>query len=67
MTYETVSTLRNLFVALRVKLEEGKGEKGRLEREFKDTKTSLDARRKFSNNADRERKPVTSRGREGDN
>ena len=65
--YETVSTLRNLFVPLRVKLEEGKSEKGRLERELKDTKTSMDARRKVSNNADTEREPGTSSGREGDN
>jgi hypothetical protein len=54
-------------VTLRVKLEEGKSEKGRLERELKDTKTSLDACRKFSNNADAEMEPVTSSDREGDN
>jgi hypothetical protein len=34
--YETVSTLRSLFVTLKVQLEEGKSEKESLERELKD-------------------------------
>jgi len=44
--YETVSTLRNLFMRMNVELEEGKSEKGRLEKELKDTKIALDACRK---------------------
>jgi len=36
--YETVSTLRNLLVTLKVQLEEGKSAKGRLERELKTLK-----------------------------
>jgi chromosome segregation ATPase len=52
--FETVSTLRNLFVTLNVQLKEGKSEKARLESELKDTKTILDECRKTSNNADTE-------------
>jgi hypothetical protein len=49
--YEMVSTLRNLFVTLKVQLEEGKSEKVRLERELKDTRTTLDEGEKVSDNA----------------
>jgi len=51
--YETVSTLRNLLVTLKVQLEEGKSAKGRLERELKDTKTIM-YECKVGNNADTE-------------
>jgi chromosome segregation ATPase len=63
--FETVSTLRNLFVTLKVQLEEGKSEKARLESELKDTKTILDECRKTSNKAETERHPETSSDRGG--
>jgi hypothetical protein len=61
--YETVRTLRNLFVTLNVQLEERKSEKGSLERKLKDTKIILNERMKFSNKADTERRPETSSDR----
>jgi hypothetical protein len=39
--YETVSTLRNLYVILKGQLGEGKSEKERLENELRDTKIIL--------------------------
>jgi hypothetical protein len=65
--YETVSTLRNLFVTLKARLEEGKSENGRLERELRDTKIMLNERKKESNEVDTERRPETSSDRVGDN
>jgi len=61
--YETVNTVRNIFVTLKVQLQVGKCEKGRLERELEDTKTKLDERMKFSNNAVTERRPEASNDR----
>jgi hypothetical protein len=61
--YETVSTLRNLFVTLKVQLEEGKSEKVRLERELKDARTTLDEGEKVSDIAVTKRRPETSRDR----
>jgi hypothetical protein len=63
--YETVCTLRNLFVTLKVQLEEGKSEKKSLERELKDTKIILNECMKASNKADIERRPETSSDRGG--
>ena len=64
--YETVSTLRNLFVTLKVQLEEGKSEKERLESELRDTKLILNERKKFSNKADTVRRQETSSDRGGE-
>jgi len=44
--YETVSTPTNLFVTLKLETEEGKCQKGRLERELTDTKITLGEREK---------------------
>jgi predicted nucleic acid-binding Zn-ribbon protein len=43
--FETVSTLRNLFMTLKVQLEGSKSEKGRLQRELQDTKKSIERMR----------------------
>ena len=61
--YETVSTLRNLFVTLKVQIEEGKTEKGRLERELRDTKITQGEREKDGYKDDTERQPSTSSDR----
>ena len=61
--YETVSTLRNLFVTLKVQIEEGKSEKGRLESELRDTKITLGEREKYGNKDDTGRQPETSSDR----
>ena len=63
--YETVSTLRNLFVTLKVQLEEGKSENGRLESELRDTKIMLNERKKVRNKVDTESRPETSSDRGG--
>ena len=63
--YETVSTLRKLFVTLKVQLEEGKSENERLESELRDTKVILNERKKVSNKADTEWRPETSSDRGG--
>ena len=63
--YETVSTLRNLFVTLKGQLEEGKSENERLESELRDTKIILNGRKKVSNTVDTERRPETSSDRGG--
>ena len=52
--YGTVSTLRKLFVTLKVQLEEGKSENERLESELRDTKVILKERKQVSNKADTE-------------
>ena len=64
--YETVSTLRNLFVTLKVQLEGGKSENGRLESELRDTKIMLNERKKESEKVDTERRPETSSDRGGE-
>ena len=64
--YGTVSTLRKLFVTLKVQLEEGKSENERLESELRDTKVILNERKKVSNKADTEWRPETSSDRGGE-
>ena len=64
--YETVSTLRNLFVTLKGQLEEGKSENVRLESELRDTKIILNGRKKVSNTVDAERRLETSSDRRGE-
>jgi hypothetical protein len=62
--FETVSTLRNLFMTLKVQLEGGKSEKVRLERELQDTKTTLDECNKSRIKTTTEKQPETSRDKE---
>ena len=63
--YETVSTLRNLFVTLKGQLEEGESEIVRLESELRNTKITLNGRKKVSNTVDAERRPEKSSDRGG--
>ena len=56
-----MSTLRNLFMTLKVELEEGKSEKERLESELRDAKTIS----KDSNKVEEKRRPETSSDRGG--
>jgi hypothetical protein len=65
--YETVSTLRNLFVTLKARLEESKGENWRLETGFRDSKIMLNEHKPESNEVDTERRPETSSDKGGNN
>jgi hypothetical protein len=58
--FETVSTLRNLFMTLKVQIGEGKSEKVRLQRELQDTKTTLNQCNEKHNNKVTERQPAIS-------
>ena len=62
--YENVSTLRNLFVKMKEKLEEGTRLKDQMDNENKALKTELDACRKVINNASTYNKRETSSDRE---
>src|SRR5215469_15797162 len=64
LIYENESTLRNLFVKLKEKLEEGMRLKDQLDKENSALKTELDASRKVTNNTSTENKREASRERE---
>jgi hypothetical protein len=58
-----ISTLRNLFVKMKEKLEEGTRLKDQMNKANNYLKTELDARRKVINNTSMENKRETSRDR----
>jgi hypothetical protein len=62
--YETVSTLRNLFVKIKVTIEEKTKQKSQSESEIKTLKAELDAYNRDNNRTNTEAKQETSTGRE---